>query len=207
MKSIPSAEQTIEISENVISRWHKEENRISSLEDAVKIISDKKYTGLLKSIQLLSIMNTTLWHEEDKARDNRSNDSIIADIKRKIDRLNATRVNMVEEIDDILYRSIKFNADAPLNTETPGSVIDRLTILSLKKYHMAVEAERNDSSAEHRAKCAEKFELICKQINDLAEAYNSLIHEIENGRRRYAMYRQFKMYNDPDLNPVLYGKK
>ena len=99
-----------------------------------------------------------------------------------------------------------FNENAVISTETPANVIDRLTILSLKQYHMELEANRKDSSEALKNNCAEKFAMINKQMDDLTSAYNIFIEEIKSGKRRYALYRQFKMYNDPELNPVIYKK-
>ena len=207
MQGIPKANQIIKISDRVVSIWHEEESGISSLEDALSIIARSKDEDIPGHVEILSIINTTLWHEEDKARDSEADDSTIADVKRKIDRLNGARVDKVEEIDSILFSRISFNENATMNTETPGSVIDRLSIFCLKRYHMDFEAGRSDSSEEHRNKCNEKLALINQQISDLSDAYDNLLEEIKEGKRRYSMYRQFKMYNDPELNPVIYGKK
>lgn len=207
MKDIPEAEEIVRISEEVTQKWHREEGKIRSLEEAISVLSSSQYSGIAANIEALSIINTTLWHQEDRARDTDAHDSVIAEVKRTIDGLNEARVNMVEEIDSILYKRIEFNIDAPLNTETPGSVMDRLAILCLKEYHMRAEAEREDSTDKHREKCAEKLSGIIRQIKDLSAAYDQLIEEIGRGERRYAMYRQYKMYNDPELNPVLYSKK
>lgn len=157
-------------------------------------------------IELLSLINTALWHEEDKARDPDADDSNIADVKRKIDKLNAMRVNKVEEIDKVLYQSNRINNEAPINSETVASIIDRLSILALKKYHMEYEANRKDAPGELRNKCAQKLIMINGQLIDLTNAYDQLIEDIKSGSRRYALYGQFKMYNDPELNPAIYKK-
>ncbi|MDY6969489.1 MAG: DUF4254 domain-containing protein [Spirochaetota bacterium] len=206
-KIFPKPEDIIKISDVVISNWHNGEKDISCIEDAFVILSNTKNDDLLFNIEMLSIINTTLWHHEDKARDNDAPDSIIAETKRQIDRLNAMRVMKVEEIDDILFNSVVIDENAPLNSETIGSIIDRLTILSLKIYHMSYEAEREHASIEHKKKCSNNLSILKKQLSDLIEAYRTLVKEVENGKRRYSLYRQFKMYNEPDLNPVLYNKK
>lgn len=203
----PRSDKIIKLSNHIIKKWHKKEQRISSLDDALKLIRNNKLNDVLYHVELLSLLNTVLWHEEDKARDKFASDSDIAGVKRRIDKLNAMRVNKTEEIDSILLQTNKINSNAPLNTETAGSVIDRLTILVLKKYHMEVEANRKDSSKELKEKCAENLKMINIQMDNLVSAYDNLINEIESGERRYTLYRQFKMYNDPDLNPVLYSKK
>lgn len=203
----PDLKKTISISNNIINRWHQEEHQINSFNDALKLIDNKNKDDIYYHVELLSLLNTALWHEEDKARDPDASDECIADVKRKIDKLNSMRVTKVEEIDILLYSQTSFNKNAVLNTETPASVLDRLTILCLKHYHMSIEAERADSSEDIRNKCAQKFHSIKRQLNDLSEAYSVLIAEIHSGKRRYELYGQFKMYNDPELNPVLYNKK
>jgi chromosome segregation ATPase len=207
MNMIPLSETVKEISENIINKWHALEHELSSFDDSLILTEFRDSSSIEHHIELLSLINTYQWHEEDRARDVQASDADIAAVKRSIDKLNAMRVNKTEEIDNLMFGHFTFNNDAPLNTETPGSVIDRLTILALKKYHMEYEANREDSSEQLRLKCAEKLSTIRKQMNDLSEAYTSLIDEIRAGRRRYALYRQFKMYNDPELNPVLYKKK
>lgn len=207
MKKFADAGEIVTISGNVISKWHEKEGGITSLDGAFAAISENIYSDITACIEAVSIINTTLWHEEDRARDTGADAATIAEVKRRIDRLNAARVVKAEEIDSIIYKKINFNINAPLNTETPGSVIDRLTILCLKKYHMKLEAERSDASPEHRKRCAEKFSAIEQQMDDLSAAYDNFMKEIAEGKRRYKMYRQFKMYNDPELNPVLYGQK
>ena len=207
MIEIADAKKIVNISEKVISRWHKKENGMASPDDASAVISENIYDDIPACIEALSKINTALWHEEDKARDAGADDSVIAGVKRKIDALNAARADKVEEIDSIIYNRINFDINTPLNTETPGSVIDRLTILCLKKYHMKLEAERNDAPEVHRIKCSEWLSAISKQIEDLSSAYDILLEETAEGKRRYGICRQFKMYNNPELNPVLYGQK
>ncbi len=203
----PVSKKIIQISNKIIINWHKIEHRIFSFDDALTLIKNTNKNDIYYHIELLSLINTYLWHEEDKARDTEAPDKEIAGVKRKIDKFNAMRVNKTEEIDNILFTNMIPGPNAPLNTESAGSVIDRLTILALKKNHMEFEAGRKDSPEKFRNKCAEKLDMINRQIEDLASAYDFLIEEINSGKRRYALYRQFKMYNDPELNPVLYRKK
>jgi hypothetical protein len=202
----PQSKKIVRISNEIIAKWHKKENQIFSFEEALKLIDNTDKNNIYYNIELLSLTNTALWHEEDKARDYFASDTDIAEVKRKIDKLNAMRVGKVEEIDASIYNNTTLNKNAVLSTETPANVIDRLTILSLKRYHMEIEAGRKDTSKELKNKCAEKLEMIKKQMNDLTLAYDIFIEEIKAGKRRYALYRQFKMYNDPELNPVIYNK-
>ena len=207
MKEILKSKQIIKISDDIIFKWHAAGEMISDIKEALDIFAGAGNNDIEARVEALSIINTTLWHEEDRARDAKADFATIAEVKRRIDRINAARVNKVEEIDSIIYNEFNFNYKAPLNTETPGSVIDRLTILCLKKYHMKLEAERTDASMEHRKRCGENFSAVDQQMDDLSAAYDNFIKEIIEGKRRYKMYRQFKMYNDPELNPVLYGQK
>lgn len=205
--SLPCSQEIVDVADGVIERWHHHERSIVSIDDAVKLLLTDSGDHLLQLIEQLAVVNTTQWHEEDKARDVDATDTVIAKIKRVIDQLNARRVATVEEIDEAFVGHLTLNENAPLNTETPGSVIDRLTILCLKHYHMSGEANREDAPEEHRQRCAGTVALIEKQKRDLMNAYDTFIEDVGTGNRRFARYRQFKMYNDPDLNPILYRKK
>ena len=155
-------------------------------------------------------IDTAQWHLEDIIRDPQIDPVEALKIKRRIDRSNQDRTDMVEYIDSYLlekYRDVRPAADARLNTETPAWAIDRLSILALKIYHMSVETHRGDVDAAHREACARKLEVLLTQQKDLSRAIEELIEDIEAGRKYMKTYKQMKMYNDPALNPVLYGKK
>ena len=155
-------------------------------------------------------IDTVQWHLEDIIR-NPSIDPVEAlAIKRRIDRSNQDRTDMVEYIDSYLldkYKSVVPAPDARINTETPAWAIDRLSILALKIYHMRVETERTDVDDSHREACGKKLAVLLQQQVDLSQATEELLEEIEAGRKYMKTYKQMKMYNDPALNPVLYGKK
>ena len=155
-------------------------------------------------------IDTVQWHLEDIIRDPQIDPVEALKIKRRIDRSNQDRTDMVEYIDSYLlekYRDVRPAADARLNTETPAWAIDRLSILALKIYHMSVEVHRGDVDAAHREACARKLEVLLTQQKDLSRAIEELIEDIEAGRKYMKTYKQMKMYNDPSLNPVLYGQK
>ena len=155
-------------------------------------------------------IDTVQWHLEDIIRDPQIDPVEALKIKRRIDRSNQDRTDMVEYIDSYLlekYRDVRPAADARLNTETPAWAIDRLSILALKIYHMSVEAHRGDVYAAHREACARKLEVLLTQQKDLSRAIEELIEDIEAGRKYMKAYKQMKMYNDPSLNPVLYASK
>ncbi|WP_288289877.1 DUF4254 domain-containing protein [uncultured Alistipes sp.] len=153
-------------------------------------------------------IDTVQWHLEDIIRDPQIDPAAALGIKRRIDRSNQERTDMVEYIDSYLmdkYRDVCPAADARLNTETPAWAIDRLSILALKIYHMERETERGDDA--HRDACRRKLAVLLEQRADLSRAIEELIEDIEAGRKYMKTYKQMKMYNDPALNPVLYARK
>lgn len=155
-------------------------------------------------------IDTVQWHLEDIIRNPAIDPVEALKIKRRIDKSNQDRTDMVEYVDSYLldkYKDVKPLANARLNTETPAWAIDRLSILALKIYHMAVEAKRKDVDEAHRAACQKKLDVLLSQQVDLSRAIEELIEDIEAGRKYMKTYKQMKMYNDPALNPVLYGQK
>jgi hypothetical protein len=149
--------------------------------------------------------NFDLWHEEDKARDPHATDADIAQVKRAIDRLNQRRNDLVEKIDQWLLANLPAqNPAAPLNSETPGLIVDRLSILALRIYHTRIEAHRQTASEAHRLRNASRLNLLEEQRDDLAGCLEALLTAVRSGSRRFKLYRQMKMYNDPDLNPAVY---
>lgn len=150
--------------------------------------------------------NFDLWHEEDKARDPGASDAEIVAVKHAIDRLNQRRNDLVEKLDGILLAQAgEQNPAAPLNSETPGLMIDRLSILALKIYHTHEETRRESATEAHRQRNVARLALLREQRSDLAGCLDALWSETLAGTRRFKLYRQMKMYNDPELNPRLYG--
>jgi len=150
------------------------------------------------------------WHLEDIIRDPDIDPVEALALKRRIDRSNQERTDMVEELDSYfrtLYSGVEVAADATINTESPAWALDRLSILALKIYHMAAEAGRADASEEHRARCAAKLAVLEEQRTDLVSAIGALLDDIAAGRKYMKVYRQMKMYNDADTNQELYGAK
>ncbi len=155
-------------------------------------------------------VDTVQWHYEDIIRDPQIDPVAALDLKRKIDASNQVRTDMVEYIDSYFlqkYASVQVKSNAKINTESPAWAIDRLSILALKIYHMNEEATRVDATPEHRAKCQEKLNVLLDQKNDMFTSINDLLTDIENGDKFMKVYKQMKMYNDDDLNPVLYQNK
>ena len=151
--------------------------------------------------------NFDLWHEEDKARDPGASNADIAEVKRAIDKLNQRRNDLVEKMDEWLLNGLDENSVAPLHSETPGLMIDRLSILALKIYHTREEANRDTATEAHRVRNARRLGLLEEQRGDLAGCLDTLWAEVLDGKRRFKLYRQLKMYNDPELNPAVYGRK
>ena len=157
-------------------------------------------------------VNFELWHQEDMARDPDAPDSKIAAVKRAIDVLNQRRNDMIEQMDQYLLtvlqkNNIQYTADAEMNSETPGSIIDRLSINALKIYHMDEEIQRPNVADEHRKKCSVKLSVLNDQRNDLKKSLETLLADLNNGKKRLKVYQQMKMYNDENLNPILYKKE
>ena len=150
------------------------------------------------------------WHLEDLVRDPQIDPTEALAIKRRIDRSNQERTDIVEELDEYfrnVFRDVTPLPDATLNTESPAWAIDRLSILALKIWHMEQEARRDGAPAAQRQRCQAKLDVLLEQREDLSAAIDQLFADIASGRKRMKAYKQMKMYNDPALNPVLYGKK
>lgn len=161
-------------------------------------------------LYLKNWIDTVQWHLEDIIRDPEIDPKDALALKRRIDKSNQDRTDLVELIDSYFldkYKDVKAQAGATINTESPAWAIDRLSILALKIFHMRKEVERTDTSAEHHTQCEKKLNVLLEQQKDLSLAIDQLIEEIEAGRKYMKVYKQMKMYNDPNLNPVLYGQK
>jgi len=160
-------------------------------------------------LYLKNWIDTVQWHLEDIIR-NPDIDPIEAlALKRRIDKSNQERTDLVELIDSYFYdqnKNVDVKSTAILNTESPAWAIDRLSILHLKIYHMQQEVERKDSSVEHSAQCRVKLNILLEQLTDLSTSIDQLIEDFARGDKRMKVYKQMKMYNDPSLNPVLYAK-
>ena len=161
------------------------------------------------SLYLKCWIDTVQWHLEDIIRDPHIDPEEALGLKRRIDRSNQDRTDLVEEIDSyfrMLYSEVKPLPDARLNTESPAWAVDRLSILALKIWHMQEQTERQDADAEHVARCQAKLNVLREQQVDLSTAIDQLLEDIEAGRKYMKVYRQMKMYNDPSTNPILYKK-
>ena len=154
-------------------------------------------------------IDTVQWHFEDIIRDPHIDPVEALNLKRRIDRSNQDRTDLVEQIDSYFrqkYSDVTVLPDARINTESPAWAVDRLSILALKIYHMREQVEREDATPDHREKCRAKLNVLLEQQKDLGAAIDQLLDDIEAGRKYMKVYRQMKMYNDPATNPVLYKK-
>ena len=161
------------------------------------------------SLYLKCWIDTVQWHLEDIIRDPHIDPNEALGLKRRIDRSNQDRTDLVEEIDSYfrhLYSDVTIQPEARLNTESPAWAIDRLSILALKIWHMKEQTERTDTDQEHIDKCKAKLDVLLEQQVDLSTAIDQLLEDIEAGRKYMKVYRQMKMYNDPSTNPILYKK-
>ena len=155
-------------------------------------------------------IDTVQWHFEDIIRDPQIDPAEALLLKRRIDKSNQDRTDLVEQIDSYfreIYKDVKVQDDARINTESPAWAVERLSILALKIYHRKEQVERPEASAEHKAKCQAKLDVLLEQQVDLSTAIDQLLEDIEAGRKYMKVYRQMKMYNDPSTNPVLYNQK
>jgi cell division protein FtsB len=189
----------INLQTQTVVRWHKE-----------PIKNDE--TGFFATVCTQHSFNYQLWHEEDIARSPDVSDQQIAKVKRSIDRFNQQRNDWIEKLDDqiaemVSQAAVEIDQDAQLNTETPGSAIDRLSIMALRLYHLEEQLNRDNASEQHRQSVQQKISVCRLQQSELAKSLQQLIDAIAAGKKRHLTYRQFKMYNDPTLNPYLYNAK
>ena len=184
-----------------VEQWHEELPQESTSESL-------DFTALVSTQHQV---NFELWHQEDLARDPDVSDSKIAGVKRAIDVLNQRRNDLIEQLDQFLVNvlsreNVNTTDQTELNSETPGSMIDRLSINALKIYHMNEEIQREDVADSHRKKCFGKLSVLQEQREDLRQCLDKLLVDLSAGKKRLKVYQQMKMYNDESLNPVLYWK-
>ena len=198
------AHQITQLHDQATLRWHQDE----SWPDPFTLVQARNPDPLIETALAHHRANFDLWHEEDKAREPEASDARIATVKHNIDKLNQTRNDLVEFLDRTLLAAAGVqNPAAPLHSESLGLMLDRLSILALKIYHTAEEAHRASASEAHHQKNLSRLSLLEEQRNDLAGCLDALWREVLDGKRRFKLYRQLKMYNDPELNPAVYTHK
>lgn len=196
-------DSSIQIFNRSINDYHKTDNVDAPICNPYEEKSIEFY------LYLKNWIDTVQWHLEDIIRNPEIDPVEALAIKRRIDKSNQDRTDLVEMIDSYFlekFSSVKVAEDATINTESPAWAVDRLSILELKIFHMKVEVERPDAASEQRAKCQQKLNVLLEQEKDLSSAIDMLLCDMENGRKYMKVYKQMKMYNDPSLNPVLYAK-
>ena len=190
----------------VINKYHE----INTVDQAFSNPYDKDSNLIEHLLYRKCWIDTVQWHYEDIIRDPNIDPVGALKLKRQIDASNQDRTDMVEYIDSYFlekFKDVKVKDKATINTESPAWGVDRLSILALKVYHMNEEATRTDASPEHKKACQTKLDILLEQQVDLSTAINQLLDDIAHGRKYMKVYKQMKMYNDDELNPVLRGKK
>lgn len=196
----------------LLEKWHKE-----SISNLYNQLTEKWHINMPKDPEMnadlfsymakLHFFNFSLWHEEDEARRTDVSDQVIARVKRNIDKFNQSRNDTIQRIDEEIFHLLSVGGfslnSGDLNSETPGSMIDRNSIMSLKVYHMNEIAENPNEKNDLRQQCANKVLKLKEQQNDLENCVKNLLNDIAKAKRHFKVYFQFKMYNDPQLNPAL----
>ena len=186
-------------------------NQIKQIQESAKVGEAQPYDcDLSQSIALNHIYNGLLWEEEDLARRQFVPAEEIVDNKRNIDKYNQLRNDHIEKIDELILKqlfSVTLTADSEQNSETPGSIVDRLSIISLKINAMRQESVRENASTEHRAQAFSRLKILLCQRDDLFQCLDRLLRQFASGVRYFRVYRQYKMYNDPTLNPKVREEK
>lgn len=202
---VPSSfEQVRRIQAEVIRRWHQVQESVTDWESAQELLPTLMAEGWAATCERLQLINTFQWHEEDKSRDHGAGDHALGAIKRSIDASNRRRVQTVDALDDIIYTGLKqggaLNAAAPLHSESPGSLIDRLSVLMLKHYHVEEAIGQMEGTAADAMQ--ERLSTLTEQIEDLGGCLDRLLGDIAAGRVRIKFYRQVKIYVDPRTGAI-----
>lgn len=201
-------EHVDQFSEQVSCIYEKAVDEYHLYDSVNKAISNPFTEEFQRVLYLKCWIDTVQWHIEDAIRDPEIDPSYALSLKRRIDQLNQERTNQVELIDNYLlmkFCHVQALPTATVNTESPAWALDRLSILILKIYHMKLETQRKDTSKDHISKCSDKLTVLCEQLKDLSMSINQLVRDISQGNKYMKVYKQMKMYNDPNLNPVLYN--
>ncbi|HWE84374.1 MAG TPA: DUF4254 domain-containing protein [Terracidiphilus sp.] len=195
-----SADSIARLHDQLTARWHADPGADPAQTDPFLALVARQHRA-----------NFDLWHIEDEARRPGAAPEEIAGVKRRIDTTNQTRNDLAERLDEALLQHLAErglpSCDAPLHSESPGLIIDRLSILALKIYHSREEADRPDAPAGHAERNQSRLAVLKEQRADLAACLQSLWDDTLTGLRRFKLYRQLKMYNDPSLNPAIYGPR
>ncbi|MCY3006962.1 MAG: DUF4254 domain-containing protein [Planctomycetota bacterium] len=211
MIDVPAVNQ---LHTSTVARWHNEpiDQPYGDPLEAIANTGDRSPNSVLAIICQQHQYNYLLWHQEDIARSVDVSEAQIAQVKRNIDKYNQARNDWIEKVDDwitadLQRKQIQAAAESKLNTETPGSSIDRLSIMALRIYHLKEQLERSDIDQAHIDKVTHRLAVCGLQFADLSNSLSELLADIYSGTKRHKTYRQMKMYNDPSLNPYLYNRQ
>ncbi|MCP4292749.1 MAG: DUF4254 domain-containing protein [bacterium] len=204
---VPSSfAQVRAIQAEIMDRWHELEPKIGDWDSALNIMEARQETGWAATCERLQLINTFQWHEEDKSRAHGTGDEFLGAVKRSIDASNRRRVQTVDQLDDIIFNGLsesgQLNENAPLNSESPGSIIDRLSVLMLKLYHVTEARDKQSAAGNDTAPMQERVDTLSEQINDLGGCLDSLLKGISQGTVRVKFYRQVKVYIDPATGEI-----
>lgn len=198
-RDLPRAASLLPILWEVVDRWHEAEDRIGDWNEAVAQVPPA-HAGWAGLAELLQLINTFQWHEEDRSRAHGAGDEVLAEVKRSIDASNARRVQTIETLDAHCWHVLQAaglpDPEAPLHSESPASIVDRITVLALKLYHIREELS-TAGGTDDEARLHARVEGINEQMDDLALCLDQLFAEIAAGRRSVKLYRQVKVYKDP----------
>ena len=201
-----SATEIIDLHDQMTSAWHKLPERFGETAQS----GSQTTAGWLDLVARQHRANFDLWHIEDEARAPDATEAELARVKRRVDSTNQLRNDLAEELDQVLLHWLEArslpNSNAALHSESPGLIIDRLSILALKIYHTLEEAQRTDAPQGHAARNIQRLAVLEEQRADLAGCLDALWSETLAGTRRFKLHRQLKMYNDPSLNPAVHRK-
>ena len=207
LASLLSADAVVDMHDRLTGLWHKQEIDLEPEEDSEDAVIDSVF---MDSVRDQHLANFELWHIEDQARAPRASDRQIADLKRAIDRTNQRRNDLMERCDSVLLAALEGaglpSPDAELHSESPGLMLDRLSILALKIFHTREEIHRPNAPEGHAQRNRERLALLEMQQQDLAGCLDRLWRKVIGGERRFKVYRQLKMYNDASLNPAVYSR-
>ncbi len=203
-----SANKIVELQDQRTRSWHQSQAEDGAADSSAAIVGAE--SEWLDAVAGQHRANFDLWHIEDEARAPGATEAALAQVKRRIDSTNQRRNDLAEELDRALLGWLEPqrlpNAEAPLHSESPGLMIDRLSILALKIFHTREEAERKGAPEGHAARNRERLAILEEQRDDLAGCLDAMWRQTVAGTQRFKLYRQLKMYNDPTLNPAIYGK-
>lgn len=186
---------------DVITRWHEQEDGVTDWDSARAEIPLMRPEGWARTVELLQLINTFQWHEEDKSRDHGADDTVLAAVKRSIDASNRRRVQTIDALDDLIYTGLKdaglLVEGAPLNSESPASIIDRLTVLALKIYHVDEALQAYRAGGEDPGSMQDRLDTLTEQSRDLGACLDTMLAGIRGGTMGLKLYRQVKVYREP----------